>query len=419
MVLPPDFSVNATPATTVIPAGSSGTVTVAIGTWAGFAERVDLSASGAPSGTTVTFNPPSITGGGVATMTLAVPAGTPDTSFKVTVTGTSGARIHSATPVMVTVTGAAGLRDIVLYAQSAAPIAGTWRIVDDATAAGGARIEHPDAAAPKVASPLANPADYFEMTFTAEANVPYRLWLRGRAQNNSYNNDSVYVQFSGSVTNTGTPVNRIGTTQAATVVLEDCSGCGVAGWGWRDNGYGVNVFGPAIYFSGGSQTIRIQGREDGISIDQIVLSPATYLNASPGLTKNDTTILLPPAPPVTGTVVRHPAIEAIASGNWRAVDDPTAASSRRIEQPDAGAAKITAPLANPLNYFELTFTAEANKPYRLWLGGRAQADSYNNDSVYVQFSGSVTSTGVPINRIQTAEAATVVLEDCSGCGVAG
>jgi hypothetical protein len=229
----------------------------------------------------------------------------------------------------------------------------------------------------------------------------------------------VYVQFSGSVTNTGTPVNRIGTTQAATVVLEDCSGCGVAGWGWQDNGYGVNVFGPAMYFTGGSQTIRVQGREDGISIDQIVLSPVTYLSASPGLTKNDTTILPPPAPPVTGTVVRHPAAEAIASGNWRVVDDPTAAGGRRIEHPDAGAAKIAVPLANPVNYFELTFTAEANTPYRLWLRGRAQADSYNNDSVFVQFSGSVTSTGAPINRIQTAEAATVVLEDCSGCGVAG
>jgi hypothetical protein len=36
---------------------------------------------------------------------------------------------------------------------------------------------------------------------------------------------------------------------------------------------------------------------------------------------------------------------------------------KEIEQPDAGVAKITTPLANPANYFELTFTAEANKPY--------------------------------------------------------
>jgi len=32
-------------------------------------------------------------------------------------------------------------------------------------------------------------------------------------------------------------------------------------------------------------------REDGLSIDQIVLSPSTYLNAAPGALKNDNTIL--------------------------------------------------------------------------------------------------------------------------------
>jgi hypothetical protein len=48
--------------------------------------------------------------------------------------------------------------------------------------------------------------------------------------------------------------------------------------------------GPPAYFAAGPQTIRIQVREDGFSIDQIVLSPTTYLNASPGSLKNDTTI---------------------------------------------------------------------------------------------------------------------------------
>jgi hypothetical protein len=32
-------------------------------------------------------------------------------------------------------------------------------------------------------------------------------------------------------------------------------------------------------------------REDGISIDQIVLSAGTYLNTAPGGAKNDTTIV--------------------------------------------------------------------------------------------------------------------------------
>ena len=52
------------------------------------------------------------------------------------------------------------------------------------------------------------------------------------------------------------------------------------------------MFGPQIFFqSTGALTILILGREDGISIDQIVLSPGTYLNNSPGALKNDNTVL--------------------------------------------------------------------------------------------------------------------------------
>lgn len=204
--------------------------------------------------------------------------------------------------------------EVVLYARDARPIAGTWHLVTDTTAAGRARIEQPDAGVPKITTPSAAPADYFELTFTAKANMPYRLWMRARALNDSYANDSVYVQFSGSVTDSGTPVNRIGTTGATTFVLEDCSGCGETGWGWQDNGYGTNVLGPLLYFVDGPQTIRVQAREDGLGIDQIVLSPGLYLNTPPGVTKNDTTTLAesvtnqPPAvsltSPTDGVTVR-------------------------------------------------------------------------------------------------------------------
>jgi len=148
--------------------------------------------------------------------------------------------------------------------------------------------------APKLVAPLANPLNYVEKSFRVIAGIPYRLWIRGRADADSWNNDSVYVQFSGSVTASGTPIWRIGTTSATTYVLEDCSGCGVKGWGWNDNAYGTGALGPLVYFAeSGDQTIRIQTREDGLSIDQVVLSAHTYLNAAPGATKNDTTLLNP------------------------------------------------------------------------------------------------------------------------------
>ena len=39
------------------------------------------------------------------------------------------------------------------------------------------------------------------------------------------------------------------------------------------------------------QTVRIQVREDGVSIDQVVLSAVKYRTARPGTAKNDTVIL--------------------------------------------------------------------------------------------------------------------------------
>ena len=184
----------------------------------------------------------------------------------------------------------AGAGDVVLYAAKAPVRAGKWSVAADGTAAGGARIGTANAGVKLAAQ--ASPADYFEMTFTAERGVGYRLWLRGQATSNSWSNDSAFVQFNDSVTSSGSAVYRIGTTAATTVTIEDCSGCGLSGWGWNDNAYGVGALGPLIYFATtGEHRIRVQMREDGLSIDQIVLSRGPFLSSAPGATKNDGTIL--------------------------------------------------------------------------------------------------------------------------------
>ena len=185
-----------------------------------------------------------------------------------------------------------GTSEIVLHTRTATATAGLFRIDPDSGAAGSSSEHHPDLGAAKVAAPLTAPANYFEMTFNADAGKAYRLWVRAKAERDSYGNDSVYVQFSQSVTSGGTPIYRIGTTSATVFVLEDCSGCALSGWGWNDNGYGTGVLGPLIYFEkSGPQTLRVQGREDGIYIDQIVLSAQKYLTASPGAPRADATIL--------------------------------------------------------------------------------------------------------------------------------
>jgi exonuclease III len=182
--------------------------------------------------------------------------------------------------------------DIVLYASHASTIVGAWQPVPDPTAAGGARLWNPNLGAAKLTAAAAAPDDYFEITFSANAGTPYRLWVRGKAEGNGWMNDSILVQFTRSTTASGSATYRIGTASAVTVNLEDCSGCGIAGWGWQDDGWGAGRLGPLLYFAdSGTQTIRIQPREDGLSIDQIVLSPDAYLTTAPGALKNDKAIL--------------------------------------------------------------------------------------------------------------------------------
>jgi phosphatidylserine/phosphatidylglycerophosphate/cardiolipin synthase-like enzyme len=199
----------------------------------------------------------------------------------------------------------AGDGDVVLYAGRATQRVGNWAATADSSAAGGVRMWNRNAGLAKPTAPSATPADYFELSFMADAGVPYKLWLRGMAEKNSYNNDSVFVQFSDSVSSSGASTYRIGTTAGTSVTIEECSSCGLSGWGWADNVIGGT--GAPIYFaSSGTHTIRIQRREDGVSIDQIVLSRSRYLTSPPGYAKNDGTRLAenggtsgeePPPPP--------------------------------------------------------------------------------------------------------------------------
>jgi hypothetical protein len=189
-----------------------------------------------------------------------------------------------------TLTLSVAASEVVLYAAEAGVVTGTWTLVADTTAAAGARLWNPDRGAAKVASALAAPANYFEMTFNAQAGIPYHLWMRGKADKNSWANDSVYVQFSGAADARGAALYRIGTTAATSVSIEEGTNAGVAGWGWADNSYGA-LAAPLYFATTGPQTIRVQVREDGLSLDQIVLSSSSYLTLAPGALKNDTTIL--------------------------------------------------------------------------------------------------------------------------------
>jgi hypothetical protein len=181
--------------------------------------------------------------------------------------------------------------NIVLYPADATLLSGAWSRTASTTGAGGLKLVTADLGWSVQGAPLAKPRDFVEMMFGAAGGVEYRLWLRLRAGGNLTANDSVWVQFSDAVTSAGAPLWRTGSTSALAVALEDCSACGVSGWGWQDNFWSLGQSSRLRFASSGPHTIRIQTREDGVEIDQVILSSSTYLNVAPGAVKNDSTIV--------------------------------------------------------------------------------------------------------------------------------
>jgi hypothetical protein len=211
-------------------------------------------------------------------------------TYQVTVTASDGHGGSTSDTFTLDVTP---YKEIVLMPGYDAKVYGAWQSVADQSAANHRRVWHPNANAAKQVDPLANPTNFFEVQFVADPTQEYKLWVRLKAEGDHWSNDSVFVQFTGAKDAAGNPIYEIGTTSALAVNLEECSGCGVAGWGWEDDGWGaVNRNGTTLRFpQGGPQTLRIQTREDGVSIDQIVLSSENYKTSRPGTAKNDATIL--------------------------------------------------------------------------------------------------------------------------------
>ena len=186
-----------------------------------------------------------------------------------------------------------------IYATDVATTAGTWSKTSDPTAAGNLKLTNRDDGVAALSAPLANPVNYFETTFDATGGTRYRVWFRIHAIGDQKWNDSFFVQFSDSLTSTGSPAYRIGTPGGYTVNLWTCADCQSFGWGWQRNAYWLADTGDVWFQNSGPHTIRVQNREDGVEIDQIVLSPVTYATNPPGPVSNDNTIVPKPTPPAS------------------------------------------------------------------------------------------------------------------------
>ncbi len=196
-----------------------------------------------------------------------------------------------ACAAMLGVATASQAQDIVLYTSDVSNVQGNWSAASSSSGAGGQRMTSTDYGWSSTTAPLASPSDYFEATFSAPSYTTYHVWVRMRATGDSKWNDSAWVQFSDAIDTNGSAAYRIGTSDALLANLESCAGCGVSGWGWQDKAYWTSQ-GPLVMFGArGTHTVRVQTREDGLQIDQIVLSPVNYLTRSPGQTTNDSVIL--------------------------------------------------------------------------------------------------------------------------------
>jgi subtilase family serine protease len=101
----PSFSLSASPGSVSVLQGNSGTSTITSSISGGFNSAVSLSASGAPSGVTVSFSSSSIAapGSGSSTITFAVASTTTPGTYPITITGTGGG-LTATTTVTLTVT---------------------------------------------------------------------------------------------------------------------------------------------------------------------------------------------------------------------------------------------------------------------------------------------------------------------------
>jgi endonuclease/exonuclease/phosphatase family metal-dependent hydrolase len=227
----------------------------------------------------------------------------------------SNSRVHAAAA------------EIVLYTSDAAVVKGHWGVTSTTTGAGGKSIKSANSGFSSADKPQASPANYFELSFDAPAATTYRVWLRLRAEANSKWNDAVWVQFNDSLTTSGSAIYRIGTTSALMVNLERCNGCGTANWGWHNTAYWLSQQTHIRFATTGKHTIRVQTREDGVEIDQIVLSPVKYVSSAPGALTNDSTILSKSSTssggtttPATGSLSPYKGSPIVLPGTVAAVD---------------------------------------------------------------------------------------------------
>ncbi len=172
--------------------------------------------------------------------------------------------------------GAAG--EIVVYVSDLPESALTeLEFIDDSASPGGKYVSLPNNGDELDPPPENDPHVTFKIAVVS--NTPYRCWVHlkvgaplGKSQANV-----VWLQFSGAVDAAGNAAYQPGSNSYLTA-----QGPTSEGWTWVGCDLPDSAEGSLIQFSvSGEATVRIQAGAEGVGFDQVVLSPAKYLEMAP------------------------------------------------------------------------------------------------------------------------------------------
>ena len=176
------------------------------------------------------------------------------------------------------------------------------------------------------------------------------------------------------------------------------------GWGWEDSTH----FGPEsgdVYFQNeGIRTMRVQSRQDGVSLDTILLNPYEDLDRMLNDKDFDQVNRLIGS---EEALLKYPELLIVSAlnidnnkmfGKWKKVRDASTLFNHRLDDLPPQKWHIQ-PLINPENYFETEIRVKKDVKYHVWIRMKAHNGSPFNDSVYLQFDDSIDEHGNARYRI--------------------
>jgi hypothetical protein len=272
----PDFSLSVSPFSQTVVQGSSISFKVTTNALNGFNAATSLRVSGLPTGATASFAPTSVTGSGSSIMSVSAGASTPAGSYVLTVKGTSGTLVHTATATLV-VTASSGSSNVNfgsgfsasgMQFNGHAKLDGTKLLLTDTTSQ--------NQAASAFFNALVNVQSFttsfsFQLTNPAADGITFTIQNAGLTAIGSPGGGLGYGKLS-------TQTAAIAKSVAVKFDLFDNSGEGINSTGLYTNGVAPTV--PATTLSGGvnlhsGDVFRVQMDYDGMRLTVTITDATT------------------------------------------------------------------------------------------------------------------------------------------------